>query len=241
MNATKTVTQVTESDKKNHKMYLGVELRLWFPKMSGQETRNGQLKFQNDLGYENKEVTTINLNFIENSKWLGDYENYHFTGNKTLFGQKNFGGQNFLAGDELHSEQKLTYWKINYLPNYQKNSEQNFSWIMGIKGYKINSSVESSGAANRKTEQSYSAVLPSFGARYELASNHPSRYYIELSSSIHIGKGYNYDAELGFQHKLSPNTVLGGGYRWLTIKGEKDNDQINLQLRGPFMQVSCKL
>lgn len=238
---TKTVTQVTPADKKKCKMYLGVEIRSWFPKMSGQETRNSQLDLQNDLGHGNKELTAINLTLIENSKINGSYESYNFTGNKTALGQKSFGGQNYLAGDGLHSEKKLMYWKIDYLPNYQKAVDSNFSWLVGIHGYKVNSSVEASGVANRKTEQSYNAVVPTFGAHYELGGNRPTTYYVELSGSPHTGNGYNYDAELGFQHKLSPNIVFGGGYRWLTIQGEKDNDQLKLQLRGPFMQLNCKL
>ncbi|MBP2652469.1 MAG: hypothetical protein H6Q73_38 [Firmicutes bacterium] len=226
-------------DKKKSKMYLGVEIRAWFVKMSGQETRTSQLDFRNELGHKNKELNTVILTFAENNKWRVGYDSYTFIGDKAIFSSQSFGGQEYLSGDEVHSEKKLTYWKINFLPSYQKTEGMNFSWLVGIKGYKMYSSVAV--ASDRKAEQSYSAVVPSLGAHYEWGGTRSTTYYAELSGLPHSGKGYNYDAELGVHGRISPNAVILSGYRWLTIYGENNNDQMRLQLRGPFVQVNCKL
>jgi hypothetical protein len=239
--AAKTAAPLQADDQKKNNMYLGLEVRAWFPKMSGQETRTSQLDFHNDLGHKTKELNSVNLAFAENSKWRVGYESYTFTGDKTALSHQRFGGQEYFAGDQVHSEKKLAYWKINFLPDYQKAADVNFSWLVGIKGYKMNSSVDVAGAATRKAEQSYSAVVPSLGARYEWGGTRPTTYYAELSGSPHSGKGYNYDAELGVHRQISPNAVLLSGYRWLTIYAENNNDQMKLQLRGPFVQVNCKL
>ena len=226
-------------DKRNSNMYLGVEVRAWFPKLSGQETRTSQLDFHNDLGHKNKELNTVKLAFTENSKWRAGYDSYSFTGNKTALSHQSFGGQEYFAGDEVHSEKKLTYWGVNFLPNYQKSVDTNFSWLIGIKGYKMRSSVDVAGA--QKAEHSYNAVVPALGARYEWSGTRPTTYYAELSGLPDYGKGYNYDVELGVHHQISPNAALLGGYRWLTINAESTNDQMKLQLKGPFVQMSVKL
>lgn len=232
------VTQIAV-EKKQGKLQFGVEFRAWFPKIGGQETRSSQLDLTRDLGHENKKLNKINVTLFEEDKWRGDYESYSFAGNKTASLTKNFGGQDYLQGEGLHSEKKLTSWKINYLPNYQKNTDTNFSLLVGIKGYKITSSVESAGS--RKTEQSYSAVVPSLGMHYEFGRQQITNYYAELSGFPSTGKGHNYDAELGFKTKISPNTAFLGGYRWLTFKAENRNDQIKLDLHGPFVQFDWKL
>jgi hypothetical protein len=229
------------NDKKDSNMYLAVEVRAWLPKMSGQETRTDQLDFQHDLGHKNKELNTVRLAFTENSKWRAGYERYSFIGDKTALSHQSFGGQEYFAGDEVHSEKKLTYWEINFLPNYQKPVDTQFSWLIGIKGYKMRSSVDAAGASARKTEQSYSAVVPALGALYEWGGGRSTTYYAELSGFPHSGKGYNYDAELGVHHQISPNAVLLSGYRWLTIFAENNNDQLKLQLRGPFVQMNLKI
>jgi hypothetical protein len=84
------------NDKKKSKMYLGVEIRAWFVKMSGQETRTSQLDFHNDLGHKNKELNTVILAFAENNKWRVGYDSYNFIGDKAVLSSQSFGGQEYL-------------------------------------------------------------------------------------------------------------------------------------------------
>jgi hypothetical protein len=217
---------------------LGIEVRTWFPKISGQETRDSKFDLHDDLGHTGKNVTNAKLTFAENKKWRGNYESYTFNGNNTALTEQSFGKQQFLAGDKLQSEKKLTYCNINYLPNYQKTSQANFSWLFGLKWYKVDSTVNSDKAT---ANQSYRVFAPALGAHYEMGRTSSTLYYAEFSAAPDCGKGYSYDAELGFRHNLSANAAFSGGYRCLKVYANKNDENMKLSLYGPFMQFNCKL
>lgn len=217
---------------------VGIEVRAWFPKISGQETRGGKVDFQNDLGHSGKEVTNVKLNFTENSKWRGNYESYSFKAHNTDHTDYNFGGQAFLAGDELHSEKKLTYGTVNYLPSYQNTAQTNFSWLFGLKWYTVESKLS---CDNITTKKSYSVVVPAMGAHYEITKNRSTLYYAELSASPDFGRGYSYDAEIGFKQHLAANAGFSAGYRYLKIYADNNDGKIRMSLSGPFVQLNYRL
>ena len=123
----------------------GFSVRTWFPSMSGKVQTGTKLDFNNDLGFENKEVTSFDLSLGSTGKLIINYDSFSFDGTKHPTAGYTFGGVAYNTADSVNATTDITYIAAKWLPTYDSKSEHNFSWLFGFSNSRIKTRLEAPG------------------------------------------------------------------------------------------------
>ena len=200
----------------------GVSVRTWFPSLD-------------DLGMENKNLTSFDFSFGKPGKLEIDYDSFSFDGTRDPAAGYTFDGVAYSPADRVKATTDLTYVAAKWLPTYNAKSDRNFSWLFGVSHSKIKTSLEASG---KNTGETFKSFAPIVGARYEIGATKPTSYYGEIAASITSGSKYSYDIEAGIKRNISEKAGFVAGYRYLAAKADSDAEYAKISLSGPFVQLN---
>lgn len=217
---------------------IGVELRYWSPQMQGEYSAQstGKIDFQDDLGFGNKEISNISLNFdgFKTSTFRTDFEQFKYDKNQRLEKNLSFAGNNYVAGSQVDAKLKLSYLKLGWLPSLSKPGDKwQVSGIVELKG----SQIETTLGEKKKTSVVW---LPTLGAKASTKINDSVEFYAEASGIPENKHGGYLDGEIGLIGKTSDKMTIIGGYRFLQIKAKGDDEYSKIDLKGPFVNLQWK-
>lgn len=213
-------------------------VRTWFPSVDGKVQKGTELDFNDNLGIENKNLTSFGLNFGgDPGKLQFDYDSFSFDGTKNPAAGYTFDGVAYNPADRVKATTKLTYIAVKWLPTYNAKSERNFSWLFGVSHSKIETKMEATGKNAEKTFKSFAPII---GARYEIGNTTPTSYYGEIAVSVTGGNKYSYASEVGVKRDISKKAGFMAGYRYLAAKSGSNDEYAKISLNGPFLQLNYR-
>ena len=221
---------------------VSLQFQYWKPSAS-LSVKNGSAGSDIDaisqLGMSNTYVPTMLL------KWTGKdgreyrfgYTTIKYDGNATLSSVVNYGGTSYAVSDNVVSNFKLNYFKLDTKIPFRQNG--NFAFIYGIKGYNVGATLTSN-TTNISQSMGYSILLPAVGFAYQTPLGTKASLYAEVSGISGGRAGYTLDAEIGLRYQLAKNFAASVGLRELDLKyyGDNSSDAVVLWLNGLFFEVS---
>ncbi len=212
-----------------------VTVRTWFPSLDGKVQKGTTLDFKDNLGIEDKNLTSVGLSFGDPGKLQFDYDSFSFDGTQNPAAGYTFNGIAYSPADRVKATTELTYIAAKWLPTYDAKSERNFSWLFGVSHSEIKTKMEAPGKNTTKTFKSFAPII---GARYEIGTTTPTSYYGEIAASVTGGNKYSYASEIGVKRNISKKAGYIAGYRYLAAKSGSDDEYAKLSLSGPFLQLN---
>ncbi|GBG57021.1 hypothetical protein SPFL3102_03698 [Sporomusaceae bacterium FL31] len=213
-----------------------VTVRTWFPSLDGKVQKGTTLDFEDNLGIEDKNLTSVGLSFGKPSgKLQFDYDSFSFDGTQNPAAGYTFNGIAYNPADRVKATTELTYIAAKWLPTYNAKNDRNFSWLFGVSHSKIKTKMEAPGKNTNKTFKSFAPII---GARYEIGNTTPTSYYGEIAASVTSGNKYSYASEIGVKRNISKKAGYIAGYRYLAAKSGSDDEYAKLSLSGPFLQIN---
>lgn len=212
-------------------------VRTWFPSLDGKVQKGTKLDFNDHLGIENKNLTSVGLSFGEPGKFQFDYDSFSFDGTQNPAVGYTFDGVSYNPADRVKATTELTYIAAKWLPTYNAKSERNFSWLFGVSHSKIKTKMKAPGKNAEKTFKSFAPII---GARYEVGAAAPTSYYGEIAASVTSGSKYSYASEIGVKRNISKKAGVIAGYRYLAAKSGSNDEYAKISLSGPFLQFNYR-
>ncbi len=221
---------------------LEVDARYWFSELDAElrVTEGGligtTIDMDRDLGVDTDE------NFLEGRVTLqmGKHRvRYAFVplswdGSKTITKTINFAGKTYSASTAVTTSLDVDYHRLGYEYDFIKVAGNRVGVIAEVKVFNIDASLKS---ATVSESESITVGFPTLGVGFELGL--PMLFSIggELTGITYGGDAYFVDGEVGINLKPLPLVVLSGGYRYMKLYAETDDDRVELTLDGPFVML----
>jgi|GEM_PF-2681335 len=215
----------------------GLSVRTWFPSMDGKVQNGTELDSKNDLGVENKNLTSVDFSLGKTGKLRINYDSFSFDGTKNSTAGYTFNSVAYNPADRVNATTDITYIAAKWLPTYNSKSEHKFSWLFGFSNSKIKTSLEAPGKNAARTFKSY---YPIVGAHYEIGAAKRTSYYGEIATSVTNGSKYSYEFEAGVRRNITKKAGFVAGYRYLATKAGSDDEYAKISLSGPFLQLNYR-
>jgi hypothetical protein len=219
-----------------------VEGRYWFSEIDPEIniTEGGlagtDIDLVDDLGFDDSE------NFWEGriSLGLGKHKiRYGFIpmewdGEKTLAADINFAGTTYAATTFVTSVLAIDYHRLGYEYDFFKVLGNYAGVIVEAKYFDMEAELRSSSTRER---ESVKVALPAIGVGFGLKL--PLAGLKGEVTGVGAGTiGRLVDAEAALTVIPAPFVTLSGGYRFLELKADKDDTEVDFTLDGPFATLS---
>ncbi len=216
------------------------EARYWVSELDAEVkvTESGltgtTMDFEKDLGVDTEE------NFLEAriTLQMGKHSiRYAFVpmswdGAKTITRSINFAGRTYSVNTAVTSSLDVDYHRLGYQYDFISVAGNRLGVIAELKYMDIDASLKS---ATIDEAESLAMGFPAIGVAFRLGL--PALFSIEgeLTGMTYGGDAHFVDGEVGVNIRPMPLMTISGGYRYLQLYAENDDDKVDLELTGPFI------
>lgn len=220
-----------------------VDINYWKPSVhSGSEMRmpnSSTIDLKNDLGLDNKNSLNFTLKYKPDAThtWYIGGDGVDIKNSKKLTKAFTFNNTNYIPGDNLSSELKVSHHQIGLHSNWSADS--NF-----YTNYQLNrSSLKTTITENTsKKTQSRDETFTSLGIGLGWETKNPDKvnFFAETNPlSLFNSKGSYWEHKVGIKAPVSQNMNLTLGYKVENIRAGKDKakDRTEVDLRGLYFSL----
>ncbi len=153
-------------------------------------------------------------------------------GKKTIPRSINFAGRTYSVSTAVTSSLDVDYHRLGYQYDFMSVAGNRLGIIAELKYLDIDASLKS---ATIDESESLAVGFPAVGVAFRLGL--PALFSIEgeLTGMTYGGDAHFVDGEVGLNIKPMPLMTISGGYRYLQLYAENDDDKVDLELTGPFI------
>ncbi len=221
---------------------VSVDARYWLSELDAEVkvTENGltgtEIDLERDLGVDTEE------NFLEGriTFEFGKHRvRYAFVplswdGSKTITKSINFAGKTYSVNTDVTTSLDVDYHRLGYEYDFVKVAGNRFGIIAELKVFDIDASLKSTAVSE---SESIVVGLPTLGVAFQMGLPSVLNVSGEITGITYGGDAYFVDGEVGLNITPLPLVSISGGYRYMKLYAEVEDDKVDLQLDGPFIMV----
>ncbi len=223
-----------------------VEARYWFTTLDGNATATSaaalgtDINFVDDLGMEeNKGFVEGRITFeLGSHKLRYGFMPMTWDGTRTITQSISFAGQTFSASTSVDTQVEINYHRLGYEYDLFDVANNKVGAIIELKYIDAQINLKDSALGLDETE-SIALPIPTIG----IAASVGLPFLLDVSgevTGITLGsQAYLVDGEVSVNFKPAPFVVLAAGYRYMDFHVEKNNDQADIRLQGPFITLKA--
>lgn len=223
---------------------INVDARYWFTtfsdsvQLSSGSVVGTNLNLVDDLNVDDKKnfwEGRVSLELGSHSLRYG-YMPLSWDGTKTLSQTVVFNGQTYTAGASVDTKLSADYHRLGYEYDIIDLLDNKLGVIFEIKYFDADARL-SAPSIGLNESGALKAPIPTIGVAAQVGLPFLINVGGEITGVSAGSKIYLVDAEAGVNFKPAPFVVISGGYRILKFHVEKDNDKVDLTLKGPFVML----
>ncbi|MFQ5441506.1 MAG: hypothetical protein ACE5EB_02145 [Thermodesulfobacteriota bacterium] len=223
-----------------------VEARYWFTNIDGEATATSgavigtNVNFVDDLGMEeNKGFVEGRITFeLGGHKVRYGYMPMTWDGTRTITQSISFAGQTFSASTSVDTEVEINLHRLGYEYDFIDFANNKIGAIIEMKYIDAQINLKDSALGLDETE-SLDIPIPTIG----VAASVGLPFLVEVSGEVTgltLGsQAYLIDGEVAVNFKPAPFVVLAAGYRYMDFHVEKNDNQVDIRLQGPFITLKA--
>lgn len=223
---------------------IGVEGRYWFTDLDGTvKSSEGALSgsdvdFVDDLALEDDDSFRGRITLeLGSHRFRYSQEDFGWSGQSTLSRTVEFMGKSYTVGTAITSNLDLEYQRFSYDYALFDTLGNRVGFILEVKHFDLEARLQAPGLGFDEKE-SFDAYLPSIGLSVQVGLPVFLSFGAELTGIGIGGDAYLYDGEVMVNFSPFPLMTLSGGYRQLKIHVEDGEDQFDMTLKGPFVNLA---
>lgn len=230
-----------------------LEGRIWFPELTAQlqvtaENLQGTvIDLERDLGLKDEDFPEGRFVWYTGpkSRLYLNYTQRSFSAEKILDRSITFRGRTFDVNARAATDLDLAFARLGWAWEFINSGNGFFKLgtLLEARGIMAKMSIEGQvNAQAARAEKTIISGLPTIGIALDINPSRAVNIFAVASGFPDTKYGYALDTEAGLKVIPHKNFSLFGGYRYLRVKGEKDDpdDFVRVTFSGPFAGASLR-
>ncbi len=191
-----------------------------------------------DLGVDDKKNFWEGRITLElgNHKIRYGFTSFSWDGKKTITKSIVFAGKTYTASTSVESSLDIVYHRVGYEYDFIDTLDNRIGVILEVKYFDIDSALKASALGYDESE-SLGVPLPAVGVTVQVGLPFLLTVGGEITGITVGSQGYLVDGEAGVNFKPIPLLTITGGYRYLTLHVENEDDEGDFTLSGPYIML----
>ena len=221
---------------------ISVDVNYWKPSVTGDSEmhmpNSSTINLKNDLGLDKKNSLSLTLNYKQDAThtWYIGGDGVDSKNSRTLAKAFSFNNTNYITGDNVSSELKVSHYQIGLRSNWSADS--NF-----YTNYQLNRSSVKTTITDNTSRQSQNRdkdfTSLGIGLGWETRNPNKINFFAEINPLSLFNRSGYWEHKIGIKTPVSQNMNLTLGYKTENIQAGKDNanDRTNVYLRGMYFSL----